>query len=71
MKMLRFCRDSTPIMKSADMVRVRQPTSSSALDSTAAAYTISNQTVLSDHMSTVKASLPEMSSRPISQLHGP
>ena len=37
MKMLRFCRESTPIMKSTDMVRVRQPSISRTLDSTASA----------------------------------
>lgn len=70
MKMLRFWRDSTPTMKSTDMVRVRQPSISRALDSTATAYTISNQTPLSDHISVVNAPLPAISCWAMSQLHG-
>lgn len=37
MKTLRFCSESTPIMNSTDMVRVRQPSRSSTLLSTATA----------------------------------
>lgn len=55
MKMLRFCRESTPAMKRTDMARVCQPTISSAAEISATAYTISNQTVLSDHISAVNA----------------
>ncbi|CAM5705831.1 hypothetical protein SALBM217S_09689 [Streptomyces griseoloalbus] len=37
MKTLRFCRERTPTMNSAVMVRVRQPSSSNRLNSTASA----------------------------------
>lgn len=60
MKMLRFCRESTPTMKTTDVARVRQPVISSAADTRVSAYTVSNQNVLSDHIRTVKASLLEM-----------
>jgi hypothetical protein len=36
-KTLRFCSDSTPTMNSTEAVRVRQPSTSSAADSTATA----------------------------------
>lgn len=71
MKMLRFCRESTPTMKTTDVARVRQPVISSAADTRVSAYTVSNQAVLSDHIRTVKASLLVMSRRAMSQLHGP
>lgn len=52
------------------MARVCQPTSSSAEATSASAYTISNQTALSDHISVVKAWFPEMSCCAMSQRHG-
>lgn len=70
MKMLRFCTESTPTMKRTDMVRVRHPSSSAAADSSVRAYTASNQTVLSVHIRTEKASLPFVSWRARSQCHG-
>ncbi|CAM5396167.1 hypothetical protein SCALM49S_09108 [Streptomyces californicus] len=70
MKMLRFCTESTPTMKSTDIVRVRHPSISAVADSSVIAYTTSNQTVLSDHMRTENASLPSVSRRASSQCHG-
>ncbi len=60
-KTLRFCSESTPTMKSTHMVRVRHPSANSALESTAIAYTASNPTRPSDHISTVNAPVPSIS----------
>lgn len=70
MKTLRFCSESTPTMNSTDIARVRQPSSSSAPESSASAYTTSNQPRPSDHIRAVNAPLVSISCRASSQSQG-